>query len=99
MSDTTIRVDGSVRDRLRSLAEEDHITLGELLVRLAEREQYQREMRRAREIMERMQRTGPQEWGSYRQELHGFEQGAAADGLPDAAAEWPEYNELPAHGG
>ena len=44
MSDTTIRLDSAVRDKLRALADEDHVTLGDLLSRLAEREQYQREM-------------------------------------------------------
>ena len=48
MSDTTIRLDSAVRDKLRALAEEDHVTLGDLLARLAEREQYQREMPRER---------------------------------------------------
>jgi len=31
MSDTTIRLDSAVRDKLRALADEDHITLGDLL--------------------------------------------------------------------
>ncbi len=93
MSDTTIRLDSAVRDKLRALAEEDHVTLGDLLARLAEREQYQREMRRANEVMERMQREDPQAWQDYLSELRGFEGGTARDGLADAAAEWPEYNE------
>ena len=42
MSDTTIRVDIVVRDKLRALADEEHITLGDLLGHLADREQYQR---------------------------------------------------------
>jgi len=95
MSDTTIRLDSAVRDKLRALADEDHVTLGDLLARLAEREQYQREMRRANEVMERMQREDPQAWHDYLSELHGFERGTTHDGLPDAAAEWPEYNEGP----
>jgi hypothetical protein len=93
MSDTTIRLDSAVRDKLRALADEDHVTLGDLLARLAEREQYQREMRRANEVMERMQRENPQAWQDYLSELRGFEGGTARDGLADAAAEWPEYNE------
>jgi len=93
MSDTTIRLDTAVRDKLRALADEDHVTLGDLLSQLAEREQYQREMRRANEVMERMQREDPQAWQDYRSELRGFEDGSARDGLPGAAAEWPEYNE------
>lgn len=93
MSDTTIRLDSTVRDKLRALADEDHVTLGELLARLAQREQYQREMRRANEIMELMQREDAQAWGDYVSELHGFEGGTARDGLSDATAEWPEYND------
>jgi hypothetical protein len=92
MSDTTIRLDSAVRDKLRALAEEDHVTLGDLLARLAEREQYQREMRRANGVMERMQRDDPQAWQDYLSELHGFEGGTVRDGLSDASAEWPEYN-------
>lgn len=93
MSDTTIRIDATVRDKLRALAEEDHVTLGDLLARLAEREQYQREMRHANEVMERMQREDPAAWREYVSELRTFEAGTAGDGLGDAAAEWPEYND------
>ena len=35
------------------------VTLGDLIGRLAEREQYQREMRRANEVMDRMRREDP----------------------------------------
>lgn len=93
MSDTTIRLDSAVRDKLRALADEDHVTLGDLLARLAEREQYQREMRRANEVMDRMEREDPKAWQEYMSELRGFEDGTARDGLSDAAAEWPEYND------
>src|SRR5580700_6988038 len=79
MSDTTIRLDTAVRDKLRALADEDHVTLGDLLARLAEREQYQREMRRANEVMERMQREDPRAWQDYLSELRGFEDGTARD--------------------
>ena len=93
MSDTTIRLDSAVRDKLRALADEDHVTLGDLLARLVEREQYQREMRRANEVMERMEREDPQAWQDYLSELRGFEGGTTRDGLSGAAGEWPEYNE------
>jgi len=93
MSDTTIRVDSAVRDRLRALADEEHVTLGDLLGRLADREQYQREMRRANNVMDRMRRENPEAWQEYVSELHTFEAGAADDGLTAAAAEWPEYND------
>jgi predicted DNA-binding ribbon-helix-helix protein len=93
MSDTTIRLDSAVRDKLRALADEDHVTLGDLLSRLAEREQYQREMRRANEVMDLMRREDPEAWQEYLSELHEFEAGTSLDGLPPAAAEWPGYND------
>src|ERR1700733_6612916 len=93
MSDTTIRLDSRVRDKLRALADEDHVTLGDLLARLVEREQYQREMRHANVLMERMEREEPRAWQDYLSELRGFEDGTIRDGLSDATAEWAEYNE------
>jgi hypothetical protein len=98
MSDTTIRLDSAVRDKLRALADEDHVTLGDLLARLAEREQYQREMHRANEVMERMERDDPSAWRDYVTELRTFEAGTALDGLGDATAEWPGYNAPPETG-
>ena len=93
MSDTTIRVDSAVRDKLRALADEDHVTLGDLLSRLAEREQYQREMRRANEVMDRMRGEDPAAWQEYLSELGAFEAGTARDGLTAATSDWPEYND------
>ena len=93
MSDTTIRLDSAVRDKLRALADEDHVTLGDLLARLAEREQYQREMGRANEVMDRMRRDAPAAWQEYLSELHTFDAGTASDGLTGATADWPEYND------
>ena len=92
MSDTTIRLDSAVRDKLRALAEEDHVTLGDLLGRLAEREQYQCEMRRANEVMDRLRREHPAEWQEYLSGMNAFEAGTARDGLAAAAADWPGYN-------
>jgi hypothetical protein len=93
MSETTIRVDSTVRDKLRALADEEHVTLGDLISRLVEREQYQRDMRRANEVMERMQREDPGAWQEYVSELRAFEAGTARDGLTSAASDWPEYND------
>jgi hypothetical protein len=93
MSETTIRLDSTVRDKLRALADEDHVTLGDLLRRLTEREQYQRDMRRANEVMDRMQREDPAAWQEYISELRAFEAGTARDGLTTAASDWPEYND------
>lgn len=100
MNDTTIRLDAAVRDKLRALADEDNVTLGDLLGRLAEREQYQREMRRANEVMDRMRREDPGAWQEYLSELRAFEAGTARDGLTAAAVDWPEYNDASgsAHG-
>jgi hypothetical protein len=94
MSDTTIRLDSAVRDKLRALADEDHIALGELLGRLAEREQYQREMRRANDLMDTMRHEDPAAWQEYRSELDAFDIGTARDGIAAGAAEWPEYNDV-----
>jgi hypothetical protein len=93
MSDTTIRVDSVVRDKLRALADEEHVTLGDLLSRLAEREQYQREMRRANYVMHRMQTEDPLAWQEYLAESHAFDAATAGDGLTPAAVDWPEYND------
>lgn len=93
MSDTTIRLDSAVRDKLRALADEEHITLGDLLRRLAEREQYQREMRRANDVMDRMGHEDPAAWQEYVSELHTFEAATAGDGLTAATSDWPEYND------
>lgn len=93
MSDTTIRLDSAVRDKLRALADEDHLTLGDLLSRLAEREQYQRDMRRANEVMDRMRHEDPAAWQEYLSELHAFEAGTTRDGLTAAVSDWPEYND------
>ena len=93
MSETTIRVDSAVRDKLRVLADEDHVTLGDLLSRLAEREQYQRDMRRANEVMDQIRHENPGAWREYVSELRAFEAGTASDGLAAAASDWPEYND------
>jgi hypothetical protein len=93
MSETTIRLDSAVRDKLRVLADEDNVTLGDLLNRLAEREQYQRDMRRANEVMDRMQHEDPAAWQEYVADLSAFEAGTARDGLAAAASDWPEYND------
>jgi hypothetical protein len=77
-----IRVDSAVRDKLRALADEDHVTLGDLLSQLAEREQYQRDMRRHED---------PAAWQEYVSELRDFEAGTARDGLTAAAAERPDW--------
>jgi hypothetical protein len=93
MSETTIRLDKTVRDKLRALADEDHVTLGDLLGRLAEREQYQRDMRRANEVMDRMRHEDPAAWQEYVAELRAFEAGTARDGLTAAVSDWPEYDD------
>jgi hypothetical protein len=93
MSDTTIRLDNAVRDKLRALAEEDQVTLGDLVGRLAEREQYQRDMRRANEIMDQMRQEDPAAWQEYLSELNEIEAGTARDGLTAAVSDWPEYND------
>jgi hypothetical protein len=60
---------------------------------LADRERYQREMRRANELMDQMRREDPAAWQEYVTELRTFEDGTAGDGLTAAEAGWPEYND------
>ena len=60
---------------------------------LADRVQYQREMRRANEVMDQMRREDPAAWQEYVAELRTFEAGAAGDGLTAAEADWPECND------
>jgi hypothetical protein len=94
MSDTTIRLDSAVRDKLRALADEDHVALGDLLGSLAERERYQREMRRANDLMDTMRREDTAAWQEYQSELDAFDVGTARDGIAAGVAEWPEYNDV-----
>jgi hypothetical protein len=58
----------------------------------AVRERYQRDMRRANEVMDRMRRDDPEAWRDYASELRAFATGTARDGLTAAASDWPEYN-------
>jgi hypothetical protein len=53
----------------------------------AEPAQYQREMRRANEIMDRMRREDRAGWHEYLAELRTFEVGTARDGLTAAASD------------
>jgi len=61
----------------------------------ADRANYQREMRRADEVMAGIQREDPAAWQEYLSELSTFEIGTAGDGLSEAVADWPEYNDTP----
>ena len=60
---------------------------------MAEREQYQRDMRRANDVMDEMRREDAGAWQEYLAELHSFEAGTARDGLTSTASGWPEFND------
>jgi hypothetical protein len=49
--------------------------------------QYQRDMLRANEVMDRMQHEDPAAWQDYVADLCGFEVGTARDGLATAASD------------
>jgi hypothetical protein len=68
-------------------------TLGDLLNQLAEREQYQREMRRADDAMERMRREDAVAWAQYLSELHTFDAGTTRDRLTAPGPGRPECND------
>ncbi len=63
-----------------------------MLCRSAQRKRYQRQMRHANEVMDRLRREDPAAWHEYLSELRTFDTGTAVDGLCGAAADWPEYN-------
>jgi hypothetical protein len=86
---TTMKVPVEVRDRLMALARDHDRTLGaELRALLAEAEE--REWwRKAKQAAARLQ-ADPEQWEDYLREADAWDT-AAADGLGDAADEWPEY--------
>jgi hypothetical protein len=95
MSQTTIKVDTAVRDRLSALARKREVTLGELvneLVERAEHEQYWAEIYAGYERL----RANPEEWADYMAELHSWTDARDPDSIwsdnQAAREEWPEYN-------
>lgn len=65
MSTTTIKISSELRDRLKSYASAEHLSMGSYLERLLEREERER---RFAQLREEMAQTSAQDWNSYRQE-------------------------------
>lgn len=78
---TTIKVSVETRDRLRKLADEDHLTLDAELARTLDRAEEARFWVGVREDYARLQ-ADPRAWADYTGELAEFDH-TAGDGLND----------------
>lgn len=78
---TTIKVSVGTRDRLKKLADEDHLTLDAELARALDKAEDARFWEGARADYARLQ-ADPQEWGNYVSELTEWDH-TAGDGLGD----------------
>ncbi|MGH3504818.1 MAG: hypothetical protein ACRDQA_28570 [Nocardioidaceae bacterium] len=87
---TTIKVDRAVRDRLSCVARARGTTMGALLEEESRRLEAEQRWTEIEAAYERMQRTDPNGWQDYLEEL-----AEVTAGEPDATAEeeWPEYNQ------
>jgi predicted transcriptional regulator len=79
---TTIKVSVETRDRLKRLADEDHLTLDAELAQTLDKAEDQRFWAGARADYARLQ-ADPAEWADYVGELAEWDQ-TAGDGLNDA---------------
>jgi hypothetical protein len=89
MAMTTMQLDASLRDELAEIAKSDFsgVPLAEALRRLIREHQINSIMARYAVL-----RSDPDEWATYRDEAR-LTDNAAADGLPSARDEYPEYNQ------
>jgi hypothetical protein len=78
---TTIKVSARTRDRLKKLADEDHLTMDAALARTLDRAEESRFWAGVREDYARLQ-ADPREWESYTGELAEWDR-TAGDGLAD----------------
>lgn len=78
---TTIKVSGSTRDRLKRLADEEHLTMDAALSRVLDQVEDARFWQGVRADYARLQ-ADPSEWADYAGELTEWD-AATSDGLPD----------------
>jgi hypothetical protein len=78
---TTIKVSGSTRDRLKRLADEEHLTMDAALSRALDQVEDARFWQGVRSDYARLQ-ADPSEWADYAGELAEWDT-SAGDGLPD----------------
>jgi hypothetical protein len=78
---TTIKVSARTRDRLRKLADEDHLTMDAELARTLDKAEEARFWAGVRQDYARLQ-ADPQEWDDYAGELAEWDY-TAGDGLDD----------------
>lgn len=87
---TTIKVDSLVRDRLAGIARVRGLTMGGLLLTVADRLEAEQEWTDIEDAYARLQREDPAAWREYLNELAEWD--AVAEPDASAAEEWPEYN-------
>jgi hypothetical protein len=88
MGTTTMQLEAGLRDELARIAKNDFsgVPLAEALRRLVREHQINRIVARYAELQ-----ADPDEWAAYRVEGQ-LTDNAAADGLPPARDEYPEFN-------
>jgi hypothetical protein len=91
MSRTTLSVPTRVRDTFAAVAASRNTTMLALLEEVARRLEREEAMRQATESYERLARDDPKAYTEYLAEGRHWDD-LAADGLPDASEEFPEYN-------
>jgi hypothetical protein len=91
MSRTTLSVPTRVRDTFAAVAASRNTTMIALLEEVARRLEREEAMRQATESYERLVREDPKVFTEYLAEGRHWDD-LAADGLPDAREEFPEYN-------
>jgi hypothetical protein len=91
MSRTTLSVPTRVRDTFAAVAASRGTTMLALLEEIARRLEREEAMRQATESYERLAREDPKAFTEYLAERRHWDD-LAADGLPDAREEFPEYN-------
>ncbi|WP_163572060.1 hypothetical protein [Fodinicola feengrottensis] len=89
MSDTTIKVDSGVRDRLRAVAHRRHVTLGALLDSVSRDLERAERMKEIAEQYETYAREDPAGFRAEISESHDWDQ-LAGDTLPPARNEYPD---------
>jgi hypothetical protein len=91
MTVTTIKVDTEVRDRLASVARDRGVTMSGLLRDICSELESRQRWAIIEASYERLRREDPDGWAEYVAELRAWDETPADP--PDAAAEWPEYNQ------
>ncbi|MFL6072923.1 MAG: hypothetical protein ACJ73S_05940 [Mycobacteriales bacterium] len=83
-SATTIKVPRELRDRIASLAAEQHVPMVQVLEQAIARFEREQFFARVHEDLVRLRDEDPDEWAAYRAESAEWEEATIADGLGSA---------------